>query len=107
MSLMQKLTTLVRSEVRESAENIIDANAIKIFEQELLDCHDSITYAKHQLTLLMAERLRLGRKIENIIAQISAREKQTAEAVELENIELSHALAEDILNSAKRGFSKA
>ena len=37
MSILQKLNTLFRAGVRESAEAITDANAIRIYRQEIVD----------------------------------------------------------------------
>ena len=37
MSILRKLNTLLRAGVRESAEQITNANAIRIYRQELAD----------------------------------------------------------------------
>jgi len=97
MSVMTKLSTILRSRVRENAEVIIDANAIRIFEQELLDSHDCITQSKHQLTLLMAERLRLERNNQGLENNIQRRELQASEALKKNKVELATSLAEDIV----------
>lgn len=98
MSIASKLHTLFRSRVRENAELLIDANAIRIFEQELVDSHDSITQAKHQLTLLMSERLRLERGNHELTTQIQQREEQTINALNKGEDALATNLAEDIVD---------
>lgn len=97
MRVMTKLSTILRSRVRENAEVLIDANAIRIFEQELLDSHDYISQSKHQLTLLMAERLRLERNNQDLESTIQRRELQAAEALKKDRLELATSLAEDIV----------
>ena len=42
MGIFTKLTTLARGAARESAEVILDANAIRVFEQEIVDVEESI-----------------------------------------------------------------
>lgn len=98
MSVMTKIHTLFRSRVRESAEMLIDANAIRVFEQELVDSHGAITEAKHQLTLLMAERLRVERANHDLERQILERESQATKALGKGKGELAAALAEDIVD---------
>ena len=97
MRVMTKFSTIFRSRVRENAEVIIDANAIRIFEQELLDSHDYISQSKHQLTLLMAERLRLERNNQVFESNVQRRECQASEALKKDNVELATSLAEDIV----------
>ncbi|OUS28410.1 hypothetical protein A9Q99_12880 [Gammaproteobacteria bacterium 45_16_T64] len=98
MSVMTKIHTLFRSRVRESAEMLIDANAIRVFEQELVDSHGAITEAKHQLTLLMAERLRVERVNHDLEQQIKERESQATKALNKDKGELAAALAGDIVD---------
>ena len=98
MKLMTKITTVFRSRARQNAELFIDANAIGIFEQELLDSQDSIADAKRQLTLLMAERLQLERDNQDLNVKVSIREQQVAEALTKDSTDLASALAEDIVD---------
>ena len=42
MSVIKKVVTLLRGSARELAENVVDANATRIYEQEIIDAKQSI-----------------------------------------------------------------
>jgi len=94
---MRKIATAFRGSVRESAEVVIDANAIRIFEQEILDAEQGLACSKQQLAYVMAERIQLERGTTKLREQVKAREAQTAKALETSNEALANELAEDIL----------
>lgn len=89
MMIMQKLTTMVRGAVRESAEVVIDANAIRIFEQEIHETEMAIRKAKANLTVVVAEKIKLQRELERSQAEIDKREQQAVKALEQGEEELA------------------
>jgi len=97
MNVMRKIATAFRGSMRESAEIIIDANAIRIFEQEILDAEQGLSNSKRQLTYVMAERVQLERSTSKLQEQVKGREAQTAKALKTNNETLANELAEDIL----------
>jgi phage shock protein A len=62
MSVWNKLGSLLRGQARESVEWLVDANALRILEQELHDADGALVAARQQLTLLCAERIGLERE---------------------------------------------
>ena len=97
MNVMRKIATALRGSVRESAEVVIDANAIRIFEQEILDAEQGLARSKQQLSYVIAERVQIERSTSTLQEQVKGREAQTAKALETNNEILAHELAEDIL----------
>jgi len=97
MNVMRKIATALRGSVRESAEVVIDANAIRIFEQEILDAEQGIARSKQQLAYVIAERVQLERANAALREQVLSRERQAAKALDINNEVLATELAEDIL----------
>ena len=60
MRVFAKLFTAVRGGVREAAEVVVDANALRIFEQEIYECESALQQAKKDLSRVMAEKLRFA-----------------------------------------------
>ena len=63
LNLIQKLSTAMRGGAREVLETAVDANAIRIFAQEIHECETRVQQAKKHLAGVMAEKLKLGRQI--------------------------------------------
>ncbi|WP_250655295.1 PspA/IM30 family protein [Alkalimarinus coralli] len=101
MNVMRKIATALRGSVRESAEVVIDANAIRIFEQEIVDAEHGIARSKQQLAYVMAERVQLERSNDQLREQIKSRESQAAKALSIEDAPLATELAEDIIEKEK------
>ena len=55
MSVIKKLVTLLRGSAREIGQSVVDANATRIYEQEIIDAKASINEAKTELTGVMAK----------------------------------------------------
>ncbi|MFT6220682.1 MAG: hypothetical protein ACJA0C_000079 [Candidatus Endobugula sp.] len=93
MGILNKLTTLSRGVARESADRLFDANAIRIFEQEIIDIENMIHLRKHSMSEQLVVRKQVDREIESIQALIKKREFQ---ACELLNKDSQPALIEEI-----------
>ncbi len=96
MNMHRKLFSLFKSTGREAAETVIDANAIKIFEQEIYDCETSMTRAKHELAKVMAEGARLDKEIQQSQSRIEVKEGQAHKALELGEEGLLQEIADHI-----------
>ncbi|MBB4866095.1 phage shock protein A [Pseudomonas nitritireducens] len=81
MSVWNKLGSLLRGQARESVEWLVDANALRILEQELHDADSALLAARQQLTLLCAERIGLERERAAQQQQLQKREAQARAAL--------------------------
>lgn len=64
MSLFQKLITLFRGTATDAAQKTVDANALRILDQEVRDAGNELSRSRDELTKLMAQGKLLQRKIE-------------------------------------------
>lgn len=92
MSVMKKVMTLLRGSVREIGETVVDANATRIYEQEILDAKQSIAQAKDDLAGVMAKEMQSARQIEKLQAEINRYEGLAVEALD----KSQEALAEEV-----------
>lgn len=79
MSIFRKLNTLLRAGIRESAEVITDANAIRIYRQEVVDAENLLARRKTALAAMIASRRDLEREIAIAQKRITGRERQVGE----------------------------
>ena len=76
MSVFKKLHTLFRAGARESAERITDANAIRIYRQEIADAENLLEQRRLTLAALIATRRDLDKEIRSAQQRINRREEQ-------------------------------
>ncbi|WP_417539639.1 PspA/IM30 family protein [Marinobacter sp.] len=99
MSIWRKLNTLFRASAHEPVAKLVDANDMRIFEQELRDAEQAIARSKRELAHLMAEKTRLERDNAGLQAAINKREQQASQALEQNEetlaLELANLIAED------------
>lgn len=74
-NLIQKLSTAMRGGAREVLETAVDANAIRIFAQEIHECETRVQQAKKHLAGVMAEKLKLGRQVKTQQEKLQQREQ--------------------------------
>lgn len=96
MSILKKLFTAVRGGAREMGESIVDANGIRIFEQEIADAQNALQRAKKSLTEVMAKEMQTKRKISALNDSISEHEGYAGQALEQGNEALALEIAEKI-----------
>lgn len=82
MTTWRKVFTLFRASAQEPMEKWVDANAIRIFAQELRDTELAMAQAKRELAGLMAESKQLARRISQLENNITLRESQAQQALE-------------------------
>ena len=97
MNVLKKLMTAVRGGAREAGEAIIDANAIRILEQEIVDAKKSLEKGRVSLTELMAKEMQTKRELSAIQTNISEHEGFAKEALEKDNESLALEIAEKIV----------
>ena len=71
MTVIKKLVTLLRGSAREIGESVIDSNATRIYEQEIIDAKHSIEKAKGDLTGVMAKEMQSAREIERLKGEVA------------------------------------
>ncbi len=96
MSVFKKILTAIRGGANEAGEQIVDANATRIFEQEIRDASNHITKAKRDLTGVMAEEMASKRNIERIKKDITAHEGYAVQAMNKNDDALALSVAEKI-----------
>ncbi|MEW6998874.1 PspA/IM30 family protein [Colwelliaceae bacterium BS250] len=98
MSIFKKIMTAIRGGANEVGEGIIDANATRIFEQEIRDAENHLTKAKRDLTSVMAQQMASNRDVDRLKRDVAEHEGYVAQALEKDNEALALQVAEKIAN---------
>jgi len=98
MSIFKKIMTAIRGGASEAGEAIVDANATRIFEQEIRDAENHLTKAKRDLTGVMAEQMSAKRDVERLTREITEHEGYAGQALDKGDETLALAVAEKIAN---------
>lgn len=96
MSIMRKLVTALRGGAREVGEAIVDTNALRILEQEIVDQETAIAKAKDALTDVMADQSKTARKVNALSDRIAEHEGYAGQALEKGDESLALEVAEKI-----------
>ena len=96
MSAIKKLVTLLRGRARELGQSVVDGNATRIYEQEIIDAKASITEAKTELTGVMAKQMQTARDIERIKADLLRHEDLAVQALDKAQENLALEVAERV-----------
>jgi hypothetical protein len=78
MTLLTSLQTLFRASVREATEKITDANAVRIYRQDIVDAQNLLAQRKLGLAAMIACR----KDLENEIASAKARAQRQEDALQ-------------------------
>jgi phage shock protein A len=93
MSIIGKILTLLRGSARELGESVVDANGVRIYEQEIRDARDAVARAKTDLTGVMAKEMQSARDIERLRAEIERLENLAVEALDKDKPDLAEEVA--------------
>lgn len=93
MSVIGKIATFIKGSARELGESIVDANGVRIYEQEIRDAQEAIAKAKADLTGVMAKEMQSAREIERARAEIVRLENLALEALEKNKEDLAEEVA--------------
>lgn len=96
MSIFKKIMTAIRGGASEAGEAIVDANATRIFEQEIRDAENHLTKAKRDLTGVMAEQMSAKRDVDRLTKEITEHEGYAGQALDKGDETLALAVAEKI-----------
>ncbi len=96
MSILSKIFTALKGGAREAGEAIVDANGIRIFEQEIADAQNALTNAKKNLTEVMAKEMQTKRKVTALNDNIAEHENFAGQALEKGDEALAMEIAEKI-----------
>ena len=96
MGILSKIFTAIRGGAREVGETIVDANALRIFEQEIADAKNALNKAKGSLTEVMAKEMQTKRKITAVENNIAEHEGFAGEALNKGDEALALEIAEKI-----------
>ena len=96
LNLIQKLSTTMRGGTREVLEHAVDANAIRIFGQEIHECEVNLQQAKQHLAGVMAEKLKLKRQLDAQIGKVKSSEAKVRLKLEARDEAAALLLAEDM-----------
>ncbi|MFC6441434.1 PspA/IM30 family protein [Bowmanella sp. JS7-9] len=89
MNIFSKIFSALKGGANEMGEAIVDANAIRIFEQELRDARADLAKAKESEVSLVASRKQSEAKLAHITQQISEYENHARKALEQGNENLA------------------
>ena len=96
MSILSKIFTAIKGGAREVGESIVDANGVRIFEQEIADAQNALQSAKKNLTEVMAKEMQTKRKVSAIDDSIAEHEGFAGQALEKGDEALALEIAEKI-----------
>ncbi|MFV0680926.1 PspA/IM30 family protein [Ottowia sp.] len=96
MTVIKKLVTLLRGSTRELGQSLVDANATRIYEQEIVDAKASVSEAKTELTGVMAQEKQSAREIDRIQGDIRRFEDMAVQALDKTNEPLALEVAERV-----------
>lgn len=82
MNVFKKIMTAVRGGAREAGEAVVDANAIRILEQEIKDAQNHMEKAKRDLTGIMANQMQAERELRRINDSIAEHEGYAIKAMD-------------------------
>ena len=94
--LILKLATARRGGTREVLESAVDANAIRIFAQEIYECECSLKQSKQHLSGVMAEKLKLKRQLDAQVNKVSKSEAKVRARLEANDEGAAMQLAEEM-----------
>ena len=93
MNMLKKLMTAIRGGAREAGEAIIDANALRILEQEIVDAKNNLGKGRVSLTEVMAKEMQTKRQVSTIQNNIAEHEGFAKEALAKSNETLALEIA--------------
>ncbi|HEY8573561.1 PspA/IM30 family protein [Phenylobacterium sp.] len=66
MSMWSKLITMLRGGAYEAGEAVVDANALRILDQEIRDADNALNRARDDLATLVAKRRMMEKELQNL-----------------------------------------
>ena len=82
MAVFSKILTMLRGNLREIGQSVVDSNASSIYEQEIVEAKAHVANAKQDLTAVMAKEMQAGREIERLQAEMQRFEDMALQALQ-------------------------
>jgi phage shock protein A len=92
MAVFSKVLTMLRGNLREIGQSVVDSNASTIYEQEIVEATAHVATAKHDLTAVMAKEMQAGREIERLRGELQKYEDLAVQALQKDE----NGLAEEV-----------
>ena len=96
MGVLRDMLTALRGGASEVGEAIVDANAIRILEQEIRDAESAIASAKQSLTRMKSSEIKLKREMATLDADVADYEQKAVAALNAGEEALATEVAERI-----------
>lgn len=96
MGIFSKIVTAIRGGASEAGEAIVDANLLRILDQEIRDSKNAMEKARRGLADLMAEKTGYERKTSELTAKMSEYEGYVVKALDKGDESLALEIAEKI-----------
>jgi phage shock protein A len=93
MAVFSKVLTMLRGNLREIGQSVVDSNASTIYEQEIVEATAHVATAKHDLTAVMAKEMQAGREIERLRAELQKYEDLAVQAMQKDQMGLAEEVA--------------
>lgn len=93
MAVFSKVLTMLRGNLREIGQSIVDNNASTIYEQEIVEATAHVASAKQDLTAVMAKEMQAGREIERLRAELKKYEDLALQALQKDENSLAEEVA--------------
>lgn len=108
MGVLRDMLTALKGGANEVGEAIVDANAIRILEQEIREAEGAIASAKQSLTRMKASEIKLKREVATLDADTADYEKKALAALNAGQEQLAAEVAERIAElESERGEKSA
>ena len=96
MSIFKKIWTAVRGGANETGEAIVDSQALRILDQEIRDAARELDKAKASLTTVMAQKMAVERKVNELKNSVEEHEGYAIKALDGGQESLALEIAEKI-----------
>ncbi|MCY4013320.1 MAG: PspA/IM30 family protein [Gammaproteobacteria bacterium] len=107
MGVLRDMFTALKGGANEVGEAIVDANAIRILEQEIRDAETAIASAKQSLTRMKSSEIKLKREVATIDADVADYEQKAVKALNAGEEALATEVAERIAELESERGEKA
>ncbi|MEM7067862.1 MAG: PspA/IM30 family protein [Pseudomonadota bacterium] len=94
--MFKSMFALIRGKSHETAQSVVDQNAMVILRQQFRDCVDAVSNAKRALAIAMAQHDKEKRQHEDLQSRIEDLEARTLQAMERGEEDLAMKAAETI-----------
>lgn len=93
MAVFSKILTMLRGNLRDIGQSVVDSNATTIYEQEIVDAKNHVAMARQDLTAVMAKEMQASREIDRLREEIRKFEGLAMQALQKEEVGLAEEVA--------------